>query len=796
MVETDRIICGCVFELGDSLFTLDLIPFGHGSFDVIVGIDWLSKHKAKIVCHEKVVRIPLASGKVLRVQGERTEESPKSMKNTKLDEQKLGDILIVQDFLELRVHEADIPKTAFRTWYAHLEFTVMPFGLSNAPMVVMDLMNRVCKPYLDKFFIMFIDDILIYSKSKEDHEVNLKLVLKLLKKEKLYANKIKAVKSWKDPKSPSKIRSFLGLMTLWFTMTRQIKDLGRYLCKEVAYASRQLKIHEKNYMTHDLKLGAHIFDQKELNMLQRRWIEFFSDYDYEIRYHPGKANSGGKEKILVAQSEASKVKAEYQRPSSLLQQPKISEWKWDRIKMDFIMKVPRSSSGYDMILIIVDRMTKSAHFLAIREDYKMLFSIWTSMCCDYAIYVTPRVSALAGYDNHLEELNVSVIMMAHIQRTDDKSDAKPTYDAEVISEVNVSQMDMIHGLLSKSDHEHKNHEKLETIIHTSADDQIDYDIIFDDPYVDNNSGQAKHDPNAHDQSYADIESLIYNVHVEAENQCKMNNELKKQNALLQRELETVASSISVRRSDSKDSNLKNRVLLHTKSKSTSKDVSRASSLTPESRQSRTLSIYMKTKIETSSAGIKSLLDAVRITAAQVYVNTALMKIEAIRLFLAYASFKDFVVCQMDVKSSFLYGKIEEEVYVCQPPGFKDLDFPNRVYKVEKTLYGLHQAPRAWHKDLGLQVKQKKDGIFISQDKYVEEILKNLGFTKVKTTSTPMETQKPLLKDEDGEEVDVHMYRSMIGSLMYLTSSRPDIMFIVCACARIPKSIHKVYISLL
>ncbi|GJR57627.1 hypothetical protein Tco_1499789 [Tanacetum coccineum] len=85
--------------------------------------------------------------------------------------------------------------------------------------------------------------------------------------------------------------------------------------------------------------------------------------------------------------------------------------------------------------------------------------------------------------------------------------------------------------------------------------------------------------------------------------------------------------------------------------------------------------------------------------------------------------------------------------------------------------------------LGLQVQSKKDGIFISQDKYVDENLKKFRFTEVKTTSTPMETQKPLLKDESGEEVDVHMYRSMIGLLMYLTSSRPDIMFAVCACAR-------------
>ncbi|GKD35130.1 putative ribonuclease H-like domain-containing protein [Tanacetum coccineum] len=178
------------------------------------------------------------------------------------------------------------------------------------------------------------------------------------------------------------------------------------------------------------------------------------------------------------------------------------------------------------------------------------------------------------------------------------------------------------------------------------------------------------------------------------------------------------------------------------------------------------------------------------------------RIKAIRLFLAYA-FKDFMVYQMDVKRAFLYGKIEEEVYVCQPPGFEDPDFPDRVYKVEKALYGLHQAPRAWYetlstylldngiqrgkiektlfirRDKGLQVKQKEDGIFISQDKYVIEILKKFGFSDVKTASIPMETHKPLLKDTDDKDVDEHLYRSMIGSLMYLTSSRPDIMFAVC-----------------
>nr|GFA77069.1 hypothetical protein [Tanacetum cinerariifolium] len=197
----------------------------------------------------------------------------------------------------------------------------------------------------------------------------------------------------------------------------------------------------------------------------------------------------------------------------------------------------------------------------------------------------------------------------------------------------------------------------------------------------------------------------------------------------------------------------------------------------------------------------------------------------------------FMVYWMDVKSAFLYGTIEEEVYICQPPGFKDPNYPDKVYKVVKALYGLYQTLSAWYETLanyllkngfqrgkiyqtlfikkqkadillvqmyvddiifgstnnklcnafeklmndkfqigsmgeltfflGLQVKQKNNGIFISQDKYIAKILRKFGFTDVKSASTPIETEKPLLKDPDGEDVDVHIYRSMIGSLMYL-----------------------------
>ncbi|GJS33699.1 putative reverse transcriptase domain-containing protein [Tanacetum coccineum] len=260
---------------------------------------------------------------------------------------------------QLRVREEDIPKTAFRTRYGHYEFQVMPFGLTNAPAMFMDLMNQVCKPYLDKFVIVFIDDILIYSKNKQEHEEHLKLILELLKKEELYAKfskcefwipkvqflghvidskgihvdpaKIESIKDWESPKSPTEIHQFLGLASSPILALPEgsedfivycdasIKGLGAVLMqreKVIAYASRQLKIH-KNYMTHDLELRAvvfslklwryylygtkctvftdhkslqHILNQKELNMRQRCWLELLSDYDCEIRYHPGKQN--------------------------------------------------------------------------------------------------------------------------------------------------------------------------------------------------------------------------------------------------------------------------------------------------------------------------------------------------------------------------------------------------------------------------------------------------------------------------------------------------------------------------
>ncbi|KAK9073828.1 hypothetical protein SSX86_006422 [Deinandra increscens subsp. villosa] len=216
---------------------------------------------------------------------------------------------------------------------------------------------------------------------------------------------------------------------------------------------------------------------------------------------------------------------------------------------------------------------------------------------------------------------------------------------------------------------------------------------------------------------------------------------------------------------------------------------------------------------------------------EVYAPVA--RIEAIRIFLAFAAHHGFKVYQMDVKSAFLNGKIREEVYVKQPPGFYDPDFPDKVYKLDKALYGLHQAPRAWYETLvnslarkwfsawhgglyaifkevrerfvagsaqwerlgfflGLQVKQSAKGIFLHQSKYVSDVLTRFKVGDVRIPSTPIQVSHGIAPDESGASVDPTLFRAMIGSLMYLTASRPDIMFAVCLCARYqaaPKASH-------
>nr|GEW58812.1 putative reverse transcriptase domain-containing protein [Tanacetum cinerariifolium] len=276
----------------------------------------------------------------------------------------------------------------------------------------MDLMNRVCRPYLDKFVIVFIDDILIYSKTQEEHVEHLRLILELLKKEKLYAkfsmcefwlkevqflghvingngihvdpSKIEAVKNWKAPRTLTDVRSFLGLAGYYRRFIKKISKIAKSLtvltqkCKTFDWGEK----HKLAFQTLKDKLcNAPVLALPEgPKDFVRPWIELFSDYDCEIRYHPGKAN-------VVADALSRKERVKPKRVSAMnmilqsiikdrilaAQKVVVDEFVGLQkgIAMDFVTKLRRTSNGHDTIWVIVDRLTKSAHFLPMREDYKM-----------------------------------------------------------------------------------------------------------------------------------------------------------------------------------------------------------------------------------------------------------------------------------------------------------------------------------------------------------------------------------------------------------------------------------------
>nr|GEV61046.1 putative reverse transcriptase domain-containing protein [Tanacetum cinerariifolium] len=275
---------------------------------------------------------------------------------------------------QLRDREEDILKTAFRTRYGHYEFQVMPFGLMNAPAVFMDLMNRACKPYLDKFVIVFIDNIMIYSKDEKEHEEHLRMILKLLKKEELYVK-------------------FSKFMTISLDHPKQILNAQTEAWKpkniKNEYVGEMLVENAKNpEAIREQKLKPRADGTQCLN--GKSWLPCYGDLQTVIMHESQKSKyfvhpssdkmyqymkklywwPNMKADIATYVSKCltcAKVKAEHQRPSGLLVQPKILKWKWVNITMDFVTKLPKSSQGYNTTWVIVDQIAKSAIFTPIRE---------------------------------------------------------------------------------------------------------------------------------------------------------------------------------------------------------------------------------------------------------------------------------------------------------------------------------------------------------------------------------------------------------------------------------------------
>nr|GEU37607.1 reverse transcriptase domain-containing protein [Tanacetum cinerariifolium] len=516
IIWVNTLIWGCTLNFLNHPFNIDLMAVEMGSFDVVIGMDWLTKYHAVIVCDEKIVRVPFRN-EILIFRGDGSNNGHESRLNIisctktqkyllkgcpsfwhmllrrrpedKSEEKQIEDVPIVQDFPKFFPEEfPGIPPARQVKFQIDLIHGVAPVARAPyrlAPFEMKELSDQL-KELSDKGFIRPSSlpwelRSCLSRRSNQEHKEHLKLILELLKKEELYEKfskcefwipkvqfldcmidnqgihvdpaKIESIKDWAYPETPTEIRQFLGLGGCY----RRIRCCVDANENVITYASCQLKIHEKNYTTHDLELGAvmfalklwmhylygtkcivftdhkilqHIIDQKELNMRQRRWLELLSNYDCEIHYHSGKANVvadtlSGKEQIEPLRVRALemtisldiseswlpcygdlrtlimheshklkysvhlgsdkmyqdmkqlywwpnmkfdiatyvskcltclKVKAEHQKPSGLLVQIEITQWKWDNITMDFVTKLPRTPSGYDTIWTLEDML--------------------------------------------------------------------------------------------------------------------------------------------------------------------------------------------------------------------------------------------------------------------------------------------------------------------------------------------------------------------------------------------------------------------------------------------------------
>nr|GEU51246.1 putative reverse transcriptase domain-containing protein [Tanacetum cinerariifolium] len=514
IIGVNTIIRCCTLNFMNQPFNIDLMPVPLDSFDIIIGMDCLTKHHGVIMCDEKIIRIPFGR-EMLIFQGNRDNQREESRLNIvsctkaqyylskgcdvflanvtmkeakdKSEGRRLEDVSIVRDFPEvfpedlpgiplarpvefqidlvpgavpvargpyrlapsemkelaeqlqelsdkgfirprsspwgalvlfvkkkdgsfrmcidyrssvyskidlqsgyhqLRFREDDIPKTAFRTRYGHYEFQVMPFGLTNAPAVFMDLMNRVCKPYLDKFVIVFIDDILIYSKNKKEHEEHLTLILELLKKEELYAKfskceflilkvqflehmidskgihvdpaKINSIKDWAYPKTPIEIRQFLGLAGYYRRFIKGFSKIAKSMTK-LTHKNVKFDLGEKE------EVAFQLIKQK---ICSAPILALPKESENFIVYCD--ASHKGLGAVLMQNEKVHRI----YRPQEFTTYPGSKRVEHEattleKITMDFITKLPKTTNGYDTIWVIVDRLTKSPHFLPMKENDPM-----------------------------------------------------------------------------------------------------------------------------------------------------------------------------------------------------------------------------------------------------------------------------------------------------------------------------------------------------------------------------------------------------------------------------------------
>nr|GEV98339.1 putative reverse transcriptase domain-containing protein [Tanacetum cinerariifolium] len=713
---------------------------------------------------------------------------------------------------QLRIREEDIPITAFRTRYGHYEFRVMPFGLTNARAVFMDLMNRVCKPYLDKFVIVFIDDILIYSKDKEEHEKHLKTILELLKREQLYVKfskcdfwlesvqflghvidsegvyvdpvKFAAIKNWATPTTSTEVRQFLGLAGYY-----------RRFIKGFSLISKPLtKLTQKNK-----KFEWETETEEAFRMLNQ--------------------------KLCCA-------------PILALPEGLDDFMKWERITMDFIIGLLRTLSGYDSIWVIVDRLTKFAHFLPVKTTDSMVKLTQLYLKEVFRRHGVP-ISIISNRDSKF----TSRFWRSLQEALGTRLDMSTAYHPEMDGQIEFSYNNSYHASIKAKPFEALYGRKYRSPVGWSEPSEKLRRCKAQTVRIQRRGqGYAQGVAMERRDSFRktwEVESFkilerigsaayklelprelqgIHNTfHVSNLKKCLSDESLSipLDKVQLDDKLHFIEEPAEIMDREVKRLKQSYIPIVKTTSLGTSRQT-----VWQESHQAKVVMKNKKDKDQTlihnkARLVAKGYAQEEGIDFEESFAPVA--RLEVVRLFVAYVAHKSFPIYQMDVKTAFLNGLLKEEVYVAQPDGFVDLDHLEKVYRFTKgainpTLFTIRYGKdillvqtyvddiifgsanpkyskkfeKLMHSRfemsligvmkffLGLQIHQSLRGICINQAKYALEILKKHGMDKCDSIGTSLATKPKLDADLSGKPIDQTNYLSMIKSLIYLTSIRPEL----------------------